>query len=43
VSARPDRLQHFQFAQLAGLGTILARAALAGFAVFLLALASHGA
>jgi hypothetical protein len=36
-------LQGISAVQWSELGTLLARAALAGFAVFLLALASHGA
>lgn len=42
VSALRNRLAHSSFPQIpAGLSTFLARAALGGFALFLLALANH--
>ena len=42
VSALRNRIAHNALPHLpAGLGTFLARAALSGFALFLLALASH--
>jgi hypothetical protein len=43
VSAPRNSIHDYSTFQWAELGTFLARAALAGFAVFLLALASHGA